>query len=157
MMHEAFVAIGTNLGDRSANCARAIALVESAGIRLLRCSREYRTEPWGLADQPWFLNMVIKVESDLAPRELLGALKRIEKEMGREKGCRWGPRVIDLDILLYENAVVDEPDLQIPHPRMHERQFALQPLCDLAPDVVHPLLRKTVRSLLKELRRGCTD
>jgi len=155
-MHEAFISIGSNLGDRSANCTRARRLLEAAGIRVVACSRQYRTEPWGFTDQPWFLNMAVKVESQLRPRELLEELKHIEREMGREKGRRWGPRVIDLDILLYGSEVVDEPDLHIPHPLMHEREFALRPLCEISPDAMHPLLKKTVKALLQDLRREQT-
>ncbi|HID55795.1 TPA: 2-amino-4-hydroxy-6-hydroxymethyldihydropteridine diphosphokinase, partial [Candidatus Poribacteria bacterium] len=133
-MAVAFIGIGSNLGDRALNIRRAIEIVnESRKINVTSVSSLYETEPIGVRDQPDFLNCVVKVETELTPRELLKRLKAIEIEMGRRPGPRWGPRKIDLDILLYEGLTLNEDDLVIPHPRAHERLFALMPLFEIAP------------------------
>ena len=142
----AYLGLGANLDDQEANLGRALDLLSAeSGLRLLRCSRIYETEPWGLADQPRFLNSVVEVATTLAPERLLEVCKDVEQEMGRQPGIRWGPRLIDVDILLYGNQVVQLPHLEIPHPRLHLRAFALVPLAELEPDAVHPVLGKTIR------------
>lgn len=150
-MATVYIGIGSNLGDRKANCTRAIELLKASGIVITKESSMYETEPWGVKEQPDFINMAVKAVAVLKPKELLDVLKAIEKKMGRIPAERFGPRIIDLDILLYDSLVVDEPDLKIPHPLMHEREFVLRPLSEIAPEVVHPALKKTVLRLLKEL------
>ena len=144
----AYLGLGTNLEDREANLEKALALLSAeSGLRLLRCSRIYETEPWGVADQPAFLNSVAEVATWLAPERLLDVCKDVENRMGRRPGIRWGPRLIDVDILLYGNLVVQLPHLEIPHPRLHLRAFALVPLAELAATAVHPVLGKTIGNL----------
>lgn len=147
--HTVYLALGTNLGMRAANLRAALAGL-APEVRLRRLSPTYETEPWGYADQPAFLNQVIEAETSLSPQELLAYLKREETGMGRQSTFRNGPRVIDLDILLYDNVVLEEDNLSIPHPRMRGRSFVLVPLADLAPDLVHPVLSKTIRELAAE-------
>ena len=144
----AYLGLGTNLGDREVNLDKALeVLADNPGLRLLRRSMVYETEPWGVTDQPAFLNAVAEVATTLDPEELLDACKEVEQGMGRQPGTRWGPRLIDVDILLYGNNVVQLPHLEIPHPRLHIRAFALIPLAELAPHTVHPGLGKTIGEL----------
>ncbi|HJW84524.1 MAG TPA: dihydropteroate synthase [Anaerolineae bacterium] len=145
-MPRVYIALGGNLGDRHANLIAAIDRLR-VYTRLLDLSAVYETEPWGVADQPRFLNAACAVETDLAPGELLACLKSIETELGREPSIRYGPRKIDLDLLLYSDVVVDQPDLSVPHPRLAERAFVLVPLSEIAPDAVHPVLRLPMRDL----------
>jgi len=145
----AYIALGSNIGDRAKNLRAAIDLMNAVqGIAVLRVSSFRDTKPVGGPPQPDYLNAVAEVETDLAPAGLLAALQRIERQLGRTRDVHWGPRTIDLDIVLMGDMIVDEPELTVPHPRMHERRFVLEPLCGLAPDAVHPLLKKTVRELL---------
>ena len=152
-MSTVYIGIGSNLGDREENCIRAIELLEKRGIPVKKKSSLHETKPWGVQDQPLFLNMAIEIETALSPRELLKMLKEIEKETGRETSSRWGPRIIDLDILLFNAGVVEEDHLRIPHPLMHERDFVLKPLSEIAPDAEHPVLHKTIRELMLQLER----
>jgi 2-amino-4-hydroxy-6-hydroxymethyldihydropteridine diphosphokinase len=147
-----YIGIGSNLGDREKNCSRSIDLLGKNGIVIRQKSSLYETVPWGSRDQPLFLNMVIKVETELKPQELLELLKNVEIEVGREKSSRWGPRAIDLDILLYDDITLNEETLTIPHPYLHERDFVLIPFCEIAPDIKHPVLQSTMRELLQMLR-----
>lgn len=138
------------MGERQENLRAAVAALPPL-VRPLVCSPIYETPPWGYADQPAFLNQVLQVETDLTPRELLAFLKRLEVELGRRPSFRFGPRLIDLDILFYDDLVIRELDLIIPHPRLVERAFVLKPLADLAPEMPHPEFGKTVRQLLAEV------
>ncbi|HWR50677.1 MAG TPA: 2-amino-4-hydroxy-6-hydroxymethyldihydropteridine diphosphokinase, partial [Bryobacteraceae bacterium] len=135
-------------GDREASLREAVAQLGPAGIRVLRVSSLYETEPRDVPDQPWFLNAVVEAETELSPKMLLARTQGIEQVMGRKKTRPKGPRAIDIDILLYGNTVIDTETLVIPHPRMHERRFVLEPLTELAPELRHPATRRTVREML---------
>jgi len=150
MDHTVYIALGTNLGDRLANLHAALRSLPPA-VTVTDESHVYETPPWGYEDQPAFLNMVVKAETDLEPESLLEYLKQLEMELGREQNFRWGPRLIDLDILFYDDRVLDSPPLVIPHPRLHERAFVLVPLADVAPDFVHPVLDRSISDLLSEV------
>jgi 2-amino-4-hydroxy-6-hydroxymethyldihydropteridine diphosphokinase len=156
-MARAYLSIGSNQGGRVENCVIAVAKLAHK-VKVLNVSTVYETEPWGTAetaaDQPEFMNVAVEIETQLTPHELLETCKWIEDMMGREPGERWGPRIIDLDVLLYEERVIEDEDLVLPHPRMHERRFVLQPLTDIAPQVRHPLLDKTAAELLEDLGTG---
>jgi 2-amino-4-hydroxy-6-hydroxymethyldihydropteridine diphosphokinase len=134
-----YLGLGSNLGERRANLSAAAAGLPPAAT-VLRASGIYETQPWGYLEQPAFLNQVLKTETNLAPTDLLAALKRLEASLGRQATFRYGPRLIDLDILLYDQLVLDLPDLVIPHPQMAQRAFTLVPLAELAPGLVHPQL-----------------
>ena len=145
------LSLGTNLGDREANLRNAIPALAPT-VRVTRESRVYETAPWGFEDQPSFLNMGVEGETDLPPLELLKFLKTLETELGRTPTFRYGPRLIDLDILFYDDLILQTPELTIPHPKLHERAFVLMPLVDLAPDFVHPVLQWTIADLLSSLK-----
>ncbi len=149
-MSTAFLALGTNLGDRIANLRAALDAL-APDVRVVARSHVYETPAWGYEDQPAFLNMVLRAETKLPPTELLSRLKQLETELGRKPSFRWGPRIIDIDILFYDDQVLDAPDLAIPHPRLHERAFVLVPLADVAPDLKHLVLGKTIRQLMAEV------
>lgn len=149
----AYIGIGSNLGNREANCLTAIKLIRDRGLTINKQSSMYETTPWGVEEQPGFINMAIEIETSLEPEKLLESLKCIEAEIGRQDSYRWGPRVIDLDILLYSDIIINSPMLQIPHPLMHQRDFVLRPMSEIAPDKMHPVIKKTIDKLLAEEAR----
>ena len=141
-----YLGLGSNLGRREDNLRRAIGLLRRY-VQPRRASSDYETAPWGFSRQPHFLNCVLEVTATIAPRQLLSSVKSLESEMGRQPGLRYGPRLVDVDILLYGDQTVEYPDLQIPHPRLHQRAFVLVPLAELAPEISHPTLTLTVAQL----------
>ena len=147
-MKTVYLALGSNLGDRRANLSAARDHLASVDLTITRASAIYETEPRDLVQQPWFLNQVIEAETSLFPRQLLVRAQKIERDMGRKRIQPKGPRVIDIDILLFGEAVIHTPDLEIPHPRMLERRFVLDPLAELAPDLRHPVTGKSMREAL---------
>ena len=142
-----FLSLGSNLGDRKKNLAKALLLLEDAGVECVKVSSVYETQPKDFSAQPWFLNQVLIVASKLKPRSFLTLIKRIEKEMGRKPQVSPGPRLIDIDILMAEEMIIRSKELQIPHPRLDERNFVLIPFREVAPNTVHPVLNKTIQEL----------
>jgi 2-amino-4-hydroxy-6-hydroxymethyldihydropteridine diphosphokinase len=147
-LNSVYLSLGSNLGDREANLRRALEYLNNSGLRILRQSSIYETEPQDVRGQPWFLNLVVEIETALTLTELLARIRDIEREMGRKRIVLKGPRTIDIDILLYGNAVIETQELQIPHPRLGQRRFVLEPLAELARDLVHPATRRTVSAML---------
>src|SRR6266508_710369 len=148
--HIVYLALGSNLDDRLANLKQAIASL-TPQMEVKAKSKVYETPPWGYEDQPKFLNQVIKAKTYLDPEPLLKHLKRLELALGRKESFPNGPRLIDMDILFYDDLVLNSPSLVIPHPRLHERGFVLLPLMEIAPDLIHPVNKKSVR----EMAAGC--
>jgi 2-amino-4-hydroxy-6-hydroxymethyldihydropteridine diphosphokinase len=148
-MPTAYLSLGSNVGDRPANLHRAIAALTERGIRVVKQSSIYETEPVGFREQDWFLNCALEIETLLSPQELLEALLEIEQGMGRHRTRPMGPRIIDIDILLYGNETIQSDELTIPHPRMAERKFVLIPLSEIASGAVHPPTAKTASQLLE--------
>ena len=144
--HIVYLALGTNLGDRLVNLKQAISAL-TPQLEVKAKSQVYETPPWGVEEQPKFLNQVIKANTYLDPEPLLKHLKRLEVALGRQESFPNGPRLIDMDILFYDDLVVDKPSLVIPHPRLHERGFVLLPLMEIAPNLVHPVSKKSVREM----------
>ena len=151
-MTRSYLGLGSNLGDRLENLRRAVELLDDRGIRVLRSSRVYETDPVG-PPQPDYLNAVLETETDLPPRHLLRRCQEVEEELGRVPGERWGPRIIDVDVLTYDDQEIEEPDFHVPHPRMHERAFVIAPLLELDADPPLPGGQKA-SALRLETRAG---
>ena len=147
--HTVYLALGTNLGDRLANLKQAISAL-TPQMEVQTKSQVYETPPWGYEDQPKFLNQVIKAQTYLEPEALLKHLKRLEVALGRKASFQNGPRLIDIDLLFYDDLVLNQPALVLPHPRLHERGFVLLPLMDIAPDLMHPVYKKSVREMVAQ-------
>jgi 2-amino-4-hydroxy-6-hydroxymethyldihydropteridine diphosphokinase len=147
-MKTAYLGLGSNIGDREQNLREALAKLAAPDLRVARLSSVYETEPVGFAAQRWFLNLVVEIETDLFPMQLLSRTAKIEQALGRARTVKNGPRTLDIDILLYGRAVVRSAKLEIPHPRMAERRFVLAPLAELAPDLRHPVTHQSIRAML---------
>ena len=153
MGHIAYIGIGSNIGDKVNQCKKAIfEVLKVDRNKLLAKSSLYKTKPIGYTSQDWFINGVIKIETDLEPLDLLQILKAIEVQLGRTETFRWGPRTIDLDILLFDDKEIETEELQIPHPHLHERQFVLLPMAEIDHHLIHPVLKKTVGELLENIK-----
>jgi 2-amino-4-hydroxy-6-hydroxymethyldihydropteridine diphosphokinase len=142
-----YLGLGSNLGDRAANLREAARRLAEK-VTLLRVSSLYETEPWGVTDQPKFLNAACAADTGLSPQELLQFTQSIELDLGRVRSARWGPREIDIDILLYDDLVIETRDLTVPHPRLRERAFVLVPLVEIAPEMIHPGNRQSMQDLM---------
>jgi 2-amino-4-hydroxy-6-hydroxymethyldihydropteridine diphosphokinase len=149
--HIVYIATGSNIGDGLANCRDGIAaLGRRESVEVGQCSHFYRSAPVGYADQPWFINAVFRIRTDMSPLLLLKTLKAVESDAGRDlSGIRFGPRVLDFDIIFFNDEIIDTKDLIVPHPRMHQREFVLRPMCDLSPGFIHPVLKKSIREILE--------
>ncbi len=152
-VHTIYLGLGTNLGDRQHNLSAAVKGL-APKVTVTAQSKVYETPAWGYEDQPAFLNAAVKAETELHPEELLAFLKELEVKLGRTATFRWGPRLIDIDILFYDDLVAESPTLVVPHPHLQERAFVLLPLLDIAPDMLHPVIGKTVRQMLETLGTG---
>lgn len=152
-MHIAYISVGSNIGDKLANCQSGVALLAETGrSRVLAQSRIYATEPVDYEDQDWFVNLMVKLETSLDPLPLLDHIEHIQRAAGRiQDPIRFGPRILDLDIILYDDCVIESERLVVPHPRMHKRRFVLKPICDIDPSIIHPVLKQEMHLLLKRL------
>jgi len=155
MQDRVYLSLGSNVGDREDHLRGAITRLESIA-RVISVSSFYETEPMEVTNQPWFLNCAVKVETTKMPKQLMAAILEMEREMGRLRTIKKGPRTVDIDILLFGDAVVDSQEVTIPHPAMHERRFVLEPLAEIAPEARHPVFKKTVSEMLDALPGGQT-
>jgi 2-amino-4-hydroxy-6-hydroxymethyldihydropteridine diphosphokinase len=151
-MKTVYLSLGSNVGDREKHLARALERLDSSGVRVLRASALYETEPRDVPDQPWFLNQVVEAETGLFPMQLLQQTQKLERALGRVRTRPKGPRTIDIDILLYGDTILSTPGLEIPHQRMAERRFVLEPLAELAPELHHPRTGATVSEMLAQVK-----
>ena len=148
-MHIIYLLTGSNIGDSELNLLKASKFIHQQIGKVVAASHVYKTEPWGNKDQQVFLNQVLKIETQLEPKQLLKTILEIENQMGRDRKIKWEPRIIDIDILFYDDQIIDEENLQIPHPLLHERRFTLVPLNEIASSFIHPKLNKSISQLLK--------
>jgi 2-amino-4-hydroxy-6-hydroxymethyldihydropteridine diphosphokinase len=155
MLRDVYLSLGSNVGDRENHLREAVTRLESAG-HVVSVSSFYETEPVEVTNQAWFLNCAVEIETMKMPNQLMAAVLEIERQMGRQRTQSKGPRIIDIDIILFGDTVVDSPELTIPHPPMHERRFVLEPLAEIAPEARHPVFKKTVRQMLDALAVGPT-
>lgn len=152
-MNRVAIAFGSNIGDRYKAVSNAFMLIEENGMRILHKSEIYETEPYGYKDQPPFVNGALLVETEFSCREVLTRLLSIEKDLGRIREFRWGPRTIDLDIIFFNEEIYNEEDLKVPHPDLQNRVFVLKPLNDICPEYIHPIFKKSVAKMLEELNK----
>jgi 2-amino-4-hydroxy-6-hydroxymethyldihydropteridine diphosphokinase len=150
-----YLSLGSNLGDRAANLREAIQKLSGMG-NVVATSSLYETEPIELTAQPWFLNCAVKLDTEKMPRQLISAILSLEQSMGRQRKQKKGPRIIDIDILLFGSSVIEIPSLTVPHPKLHERRFVLEPLAEIAPDARHPVFKRSMRELRDALPPGQT-
>ena len=153
IIHQVYLSVGSNLGDPMRNCCHGIELLSNNHhIAMITRSPFYKTQPVDYLDQAWFINAALRFKTDLSPFELLLKTQAIQHQIGRKKdGVRFGPRILDLDIIFYDDQLIDTPNLVVPHPRAHERLFVLQPICDIDPQVVHPGFGQTVQTILNQI------
>ncbi|MBD5637791.1 2-amino-4-hydroxy-6-hydroxymethyldihydropteridine diphosphokinase [Clostridium botulinum] len=151
-MHTAYVAFGSNIGEKESYIKRALEKIEKRGMKIIKVSPIYETEPYGVLDQDSFLNGVVKIETNLTPENLIEVLLDIEKQLDRVRERRWGPRTIDLDIIFYDDLIINKNNLIIPHKDMENREFVLKPLCHIDENFIHPVLKKSVRQLYDRLK-----
>lgn len=151
--HTVYISVGSNIGDKLANCKSGIEALACSGENLLRkVSGFYRTEPVDFKDQDWFVNAAVRITTSLDPLALLKELQAIQLSAGRQKSrVRFGPRILDLDIIFFDDRIINTPDLIVPHPRMHKRRFVLQPICDIDSSIIHPVIKKNIQDLLDDL------
>jgi 2-amino-4-hydroxy-6-hydroxymethyldihydropteridine diphosphokinase len=151
-MNSAVILLGGNLGDRHSNIAKALSLIEVNAGSVIKKSRVYETEPWGFSDQPEYLNQVVEIKTNFSAEKLLNILLQTENQMGRKRNEKWSPRIIDLDILYFNDEIISTEVITVPHQHMHERRFVLEPLTEILPEMIHPVLKKRNRELLQTLK-----
>jgi 2-amino-4-hydroxy-6-hydroxymethyldihydropteridine diphosphokinase len=148
-MNNVYFSIGSNIGNKKENLKNAINLLQKNNINIKKISSVYKTEPIGIKKQPYFYNICVKAKTDLTPQKILKIIKKIEKKLGRTKNIKWGPRIIDIDILFYNNIILYAKNLKIPHPEIKKRKFVLIPLYEIDKKIYHPVEKKTIKNMLK--------